>query len=77
MYFYDGATFEGNGRKETIASYKTDLPMAVIQDKIGLIGCHPESQKWWYDAYSWMPRHWHFNTHKHYLLNFVNRLCSR
>jgi hypothetical protein len=77
MYFYDGATFEGNGRKETIASYKTDLPMAIFQDKIGLIGCHPESQKWWYDAYSWMPKHWHFNTHKHYLLNFVNRLCSR
>ena len=76
MYFYDGATFEGNGRYETIATYNTKLPMAIIQDNIGLIGCHPESQKWWYDAYSWMPRDWHNNTHGALLLDFVNTLCK-
>jgi hypothetical protein len=76
MYFYDGATFEGHGHRNVIASYQNGSPMAIIQGNIGLIGCHPESEQWWYDVYTWMPKQWHNNTHGRYLLDFVNTLCN-
>ncbi len=71
MFFYDGCTFTG-GNYKIVAKYATDHPMAIIQDRIGLIGCHPESEKHWYDEYSWMPKHWCENHHKEMLLDFVN-----
>ena len=52
MFFYDGCTFVGNGKYETVATYPNGDPMAIIQNRIGLIGCHPESGKFWYDSYS-------------------------
>ncbi len=73
MYFYDGCTFTGNNFN-TIAEYSTGYPMAIIQNNIGLIGCHPESEKSWYDSYSWMRKHWHQGQHKELLLDFVNAL---
>ena len=73
MYFYDGCTFEGNNF-ETISEYATGYPMAIKQNNIGLIGCHPESEKHWYDSYSWMKKHWHQGQHKQLLLDFVNDL---
>lgn len=73
MFFYDGCTYIGNNFK-TVAKYSTGHPMAIVQRNIGLIGCHPESDKHWYDSYSWMKKHWHEDTHKELLLNFVNEL---
>lgn len=73
MYFYDGCTFTGNNFK-TVAEYSTGYSMAIVQNNIGLIGCHPESEKSWYDSYSWMRKHWHHNQHKELLLDFVNAL---
>jgi glutamine amidotransferase-like uncharacterized protein len=76
MYFYDGCALVGDESKfKTIARYANGDPMAIIQDNIGLIGCHPESEKHWYDSYSWMRRHWHNRAHHAMLLDFVNRLC--
>ena len=78
MYFYDGCTFEGDNTKyETIATYKNNDPMAIIQNNVGLIGCHPESEKHWYDGYSWMRKHWHHDTHGELLLEFVNYLYRK
>ena len=78
MFFNDGCTFVGNSKKfETVATYLNGEPMAIIQNNIGLIGCHPESEKYWYDSYRWMPLHWHRETHHKLLLEFVDNLMSR
>jgi phosphoribosylformylglycinamidine (FGAM) synthase-like amidotransferase family enzyme len=74
MFFYDGCTIEGNDM-DVVATYPNGDVMAAVFDKrIGLIGCHPESEKHWYDSYSWMPKHWHNNTHGKLLLDFVDNL---
>jgi len=78
MYFYDGCALVGNETTfDTFARYKNGDPMAIIQDNVGLIGCHPESEKHWYDSYSWMQKHYHNNTHGKLLLDFVNELYRR
>jgi len=77
MYFFDGCTFVGNGKYDVVATYSNNEPMAIIQDKLGLIGCHPESEKSWYDYHSWMPKHWHEERHHTLLLNFVDELMKR
>jgi glutamine amidotransferase-like uncharacterized protein len=77
MFFYDGCALVGNGNYETIATYANGDPMAIIQRNIGLIGCHPESQKFWYDGYSWMKGKYHNGTHHTLLLDFVNELMER
>jgi glutamine amidotransferase-like uncharacterized protein len=78
MYFYDGCALVGDETTfETIARYKNGDPMAIIQDNVGLIGCHPESEKHWYDSYSWMRRYYHNDTHGKLLLDFVNYLYRK
>lgn len=77
MFFYDGCTFVGNGKFETVATYPNGDPMTIIQNRIGLIGCHPESGKFWYDSYSWMKKHWHGKSQYDLLLNFVKDLMDR
>lgn len=77
MFFYDGCTFVGNGNFETVAKYPNGDPMAIIQNKIGLIGCHPESGKFWYDSYSWMKNHWHGKYQYQLLLDFVSDLINK
>jgi glutamine amidotransferase-like uncharacterized protein len=78
MFFNDGCTFVGNNKKyQTIATYSNGQPMAIIQNNLGLIGCHPESEKFWYDSYRWMPSHWHEKQHHELLLDFVNSLRSQ
>jgi hypothetical protein len=72
MFFYDGCAIVGDC--EVISTYPNGDGMAVIRDNIGLIGCHPESEKFWYDMYSWMKPHWHGGTHHKLLLDFVKRL---
>ena len=75
MYFYDGCTFDGYGY-DTIAKYSNGLPMAIMQDRIGLIGCHPEADQHWYNDYSWMRKRWNGGNHA-YLLEFVDKLLAR
>lgn len=78
MFFYDGCALVGDHRKfKTIATYANGDSMAIIQNNIGLIGCHPESEKFWYTSYSWMGKHWHYHRHHKLLLDFANRLMER
>ena len=76
MYFYDGCTYTGNGQFQRISSYPNGDPMAIIQNNVGLIGCHPESQKHWFDDYSWMKKHWHMGKHHTLLLDFVKKFLK-
>jgi len=75
MYFYDGACMVG-GDMDIVATYSNGDPMAIIQGKVGLIGCHLESEKVWYDYYSWMPKHYHDGKHNKLLLQFVDKLLE-
>jgi hypothetical protein len=76
MFFYDGCALVGDGNYKTTATYANGDAMAIIQNNIGLIGCHPESEKFWFDSYSWMGKHWHNEIHHKLLLDFVNELLS-
>lgn len=76
MYFYDGCALVGDSSKfDTIATYANGDPMAIIQNNIGLIGCHPEADKHWYEEYSWMCNRWGGGQHQ-FLLDFVNLLIK-
>ena len=72
MFFYDGCALVGNGQYDTIATYSNSDAMAIIQKNIGIIGCHPEAEPFWYDGYTWM-RGKYASKH-HLLLDFVNQL---
>jgi hypothetical protein len=73
MFFYDGCALVGDSSKfKTIATYTNGNAMAIIQNNIGLIGCHPESEQFWYDGYTWM-RFKYANKHN-LLLDFVKQL---
>jgi glutamine amidotransferase-like uncharacterized protein len=80
MFFYDGCALVGDANKfNTIATYANGDAMAIIQNNIGLIGCHPEAEQFWYDSYSWMRGKYH-KQHHQLLLDFVNQLntgCSK
>lgn len=72
MFFYDGCALVGDGQHNTFATYSNGDPMAIIQKNIGLIGCHPEAESFWYDSYTWMQGKY---VCKHnLLLDFVNQL---
>ena len=76
MFFYDGCALVGDHSKfETVATYANGDAMAIVQNRIGLIGCHPEADKFWYDSYSWMRRHW---TGGHHLIlqEFADQLMQ-
>lgn len=75
MYFNDGCTFLGDNL-DVVATYPTGYPAAIIQNKIGLIGVHPESEKFWFDDIKYMKRHWHGGKHSTLLLDFVNKLME-
>ena len=77
MFFYDGCAMVGDGHYETVATYANGDAMAIIQKNIGLIGCHPESQQFWYDSYSWLKGKYHNGTQHKLLLDFVNELMER
>lgn len=75
MYFYDGPAFVGDlSNVKKIATYSNKRAMAIIQGKIGLIGCHPESQLDWYNGK--LRRFWHKEEHHRLLLNFVDILLN-
>jgi len=72
MFFYDGCALVGNGQYDRIATYPNGDSMAIIQKNIGVIGCHPEAESFWYDSYSWLRGKY---TSKHnLLLDFVDQL---
>ena len=75
MYFYDGCALVGTGF-ETVARYANGDAMAIIQNRVGLIGCHPESQQFWYDK-NYLKPHWHQGRHNQLLKDFVHDLFSR
>lgn len=78
MYFYDGCALVGDHRKfRTVATYANGDSMAIYQDRIGLIGCHPESEKYWYDRHNYLKKHWHHGDHYQLLLDFTNDLMHR
>jgi glutamine amidotransferase-like uncharacterized protein len=78
MFFYDGCTFTGPGHYDTIAKYANGEPMAIIQGNIGIIGCHPESEEFWYDKpYQYINKQWHDCKHHALLLSFVDKLMDR
>jgi glutamine amidotransferase-like uncharacterized protein len=77
MFFYDGCALVGNGKYDTVATYANGDPMAIIQGRLGLIGCHPESQQHWYESYSWLKGKYHNGQHHQLLLDFVNTLMSK
>ena len=79
MFFYDGCAIVGGDMSpyETIATYSNGDNMAIIQNRIGLIGCHPESEQFWYYGYSWLKGKYHNGIQHGLLLNFVNELMER
>ena len=75
MFFYDGFAVTGNERNfETYARYMNGDPMAIIQDNVGIIACHPEATEYWYSEYSWMKGK--YINHHNLLLEFVDRLMK-
>ena len=74
MFFYDGFSVT-KGNYDVYASYKNGDPMAIIQENIGIIGCHPEATKYWYDSYSWMKNK--FVSKQHLLLEFVDEVFKK
>lgn len=73
MYFYDGCAFVGDNSKfATVAEYSNGDAMAIVQGRIGLIGCHPEAQQFWYDSYSWLTDRW--QDHSSLLAEFAQSL---
>ena len=72
MYFYDGPTFIGSNM-DVVARYSNGDPMAIIQRNVGLLGCHLESEEFWYDK-SYLKPHWHNGSHHQNLLEFVEQL---
>lgn len=77
MFFYDGPTFKGKGKYKVKATYtKSGLPMAIRQNNLLLIGCHPESEEFWYDSYSWMKGKYHEGRHHEILLDEVEEFLG-
>ena len=75
MFFYDGCALVGDTTKfQTMATYANGDAMAIRQNNIGLIGCHPESEQFWYDSYSWMRGRYHRGVHHGLLLDFVDQM---
>jgi len=79
MFFYDGCTLIGPGinTANIWSRYPNGDPMALIQDNVGIIGCHPESQPHWYESYSWMQGKYHNDDHHKLLLDFVDELVYK
>ena len=74
MYFYDGCSIEGEGM-EVVATYANGSAMAIFQGNIGLIGCHPEAQDWWYTL-DGMSKSYYNVKHKKLMANFVKDLVE-
>jgi glutamine amidotransferase-like uncharacterized protein len=77
MFFYDGCSLLGRKRNfRVIAHYTNGDAAAIIQDQVGIIGPHPESDLYWYNRAHLKPD-WHEYKHHKLLLNFANELLGR
>lgn len=78
MYFYDGCALIGDEAKfNTIARYANGDPMAIIQGRVGVLGCHPEAPLYWYEKpRQYINKYWNKGKHHSLLLNFVNKLVE-
>ena len=78
MFFYDGCALIGDeSRFTTVARYANLEPMAIIQGRVGIIGCHPESEEYWYEKpYAYINQYWHKEHHHRLLLDFVDTLVK-
>jgi Biotin-protein ligase, N terminal len=79
MFFYDGCALIGDESKfTTVARYSNGDPMAIIQGRIGIIGCHPESEEdWYYEKFPYIRNHWHSGEHHVLLQEFVDKLLTK
>jgi len=76
MFFYDGCAIIGDENKfTTIARYANNDPMAIIQNNVGIIGCHPESMLGWYNK-KYLKDYWHYYKHHKLLVDFTKLLLS-
>ena len=78
MYFYDGCALVGDESTfKTVARYTNGDPMAIIKDRVGIIGCHPEAPLYWYEnPWQYINKYWNGGRHHTLLLNFVNELTE-
>ena len=74
MFFFDGCAFVGD-KFRTIARYSNGDPMAIIQNNVGLIGCHPESRETWYKR-KYLKDRYHNGEHHKLLQEFVDELLG-
>lgn len=78
MFFYDGCALVGDPSKYTIvATYANGDAMAIIQNNIGVIGCHPEAEQFWYDSYTWLKGKHQQHSHHALLLDFADNLMKQ
>lgn len=85
IYFHDGVAF--SFKKEPLntvkiyATYKNGDIAAMIQPygkgKIGVIGPHPEAQKWWFYSQSKIQNGWHNCIQHDLFLNFFDDLMKK
>ena len=73
MYFYDGCAITGDNMEWIVARYTNGDAMAVIQGNVGIIGCHPEAQHWWYNDVGYR---FYKNHHKELMTDFVKQLVT-
>ena len=79
IFFYDGCALVGDSSKfETVATYANGDAAAIIQNRVGIIGCHPESLEYWYETpYQYINSYWHHGAHHKLLLGFVDQLMNK
>lgn len=84
-YFHDGATFitEDNSVPtimDVLACYANEEPAAIIQPyergKVGVIGPHPEAQKWWFYSQSQIREGWKLPLQHEILLDLMEILLQ-
>lgn len=85
IYFHDGAAFiPAPGHTTTsghvIARYQNGDAAALIQNyksgKVGVIGPHPEAQKWWFYCQTRIRKRWKDCIQHHLMLNFLKQLMQ-
>lgn len=83
VYFHDGAAFvsrEGKIPGSVVARYSNGDAAAIIQEykqgKIGVIGPHPEAQKWWFYCQKRITARWHDCIQHDLILSFTKELLK-
>lgn len=84
-YFHDGATFIVENDSiptniDVLACYANGEPAAVIQQykqgKVGVVGPHPEAQKWWFYSQTRVREGWKLPLQHEILLDLVDILLQ-